>query len=70
MPRRPCRRCVQFVGLSLEGGSLTFSVDSLLVTALLISGSLLKVELPTHGIDVESGPIGVEVEDLVDGGLH
>ena len=61
---------MQLVSLDLQGSSLALGVDPLLVTTLLVSSPLLQIELPPHGVDVEGGAVGVEVEDLVDGGLH
>lgn len=54
------------VGLGVERGGLLLGVLPLAAAALLVGLALLLVELPAHVVDVDRGPVGVQVEHLVD----
>ena len=58
---------VRLVGQRLR---LVLGVDPLPLAALLVGLALLEVGPPAHVVDVDLGPVGVEVEHLVDGRLE
>ena len=58
------------VGLVGERLRLVLGVDPLALAALLVGLALLEVGLPAHVVDVDLGPVGVEVEHPVDGRLE
>ena len=61
---------MQLVRLGHQLGGLAFGIEALAAATLLVGLALFEVQLPAHRIDVEGGPVGVEVEDLVDGLLQ
>ena len=58
------------VGLVGQRLRLVLGVDPLPLAALLVGLALLQVGLPAHVVDVDLRPVGVEVQDPVDGGLE
>ncbi len=58
------------VGLVGEHLRLVLGVLALALAALLVVLALGEVVVPAHVVDVDDGPVGVEVEDLVDGRLE
>ena len=51
---------------ALSDGGLLLGVGALALAAPLVGLALLEVGLPADVVDVERGPVGVEVEDPVD----
>ena len=58
------------VGLVGQGLGLVLGVDPLPLAALLVGLALLEVGLPAHVVDVDLGPVRVEVQHPVDGGVE
>ena len=58
------------VGLGVERVDLPLGVRPLLLAAALVGLPLLQVALPAEVVDVDLGPVGVEVPHLVDDGLE
>jgi hypothetical protein len=57
------------VSLRVEGCGLLLGVGALALTALLVRLALDRVLLPAHVVEVDPGPVGIEITDLVDHGL-
>lgn len=53
----------------MQRGGLLLGVLPLALAPLLVGLALLLVEPPAHVVDIDLGPVGIQVEDLVDDGL-